>query len=803
MKIATWFLCIIGAAAIAGQSQAAAPGKNDSPPDFTKGEKIPDGATHDWNLGATGARGWIHSANFATTQARQIMVTQVDAGSPSDKVLAVGDVILGVEGKPFSYDPRTEFGKALTNAEAKDGVFKLQRWRNGVTDEVALKLKVLGAYSSNAPYDCAKSKRILEEGCKALALRMKEENYPRTQNPITRSLNALALLASGDRSYLPVLRPEIEWASNYKGSGFETWYYSYVCMLLAEYHLVTGDKSVLPELKRLTLEAANGQSAVGSWGHGFALPDGTLRGYGMMNAPGIPLVISMIMAQRCGIDEPVIGQAIERSAKLYRFYTGKGAIPYGDHNPWIEGHEDNGKCGMAAVMFHFLGEEDRADYFARMSLSAHGPERDCGHTGNFTNLLWAIPSLSLHGPHASGAWMKEFGAWYFDLARTWDGAFRHQGAPEAQWDSYGRNWDSTGAYLLAYAMPLKKMLLTGKQPSTLPVMDAATAQSLIVQGRGWSQGDKFSAYDKLGVDHMLELLGSWSPVIRERAAMAIRRKAGPKPIDAVVKMLDSTSLYQRYGACQAIKELGGQAANATAKLLLLLDHEDMWLRVLAAEAIAAMGDRALPALPVLLKRIAQGPSAADPRGMEQRYMSFAVFGTMLRNRDALNGLDQTLLASAVSEGLKNQDGNARSQVSMVYDRLTLEQIRPLLPAILQAIEKQSPSGEMFSAGVRVNGLKLMAKHHIAEGLPACVAYIQNQQKWASEIRIVELINILLQYGANGQAHIAELEKFADTIDRDGEVDYPGKLSKDKARLLREAIEKIKVSELRPELIRMK
>ena len=30
-------------------------------PDFTKGDPIPEGANHDWTLGATGARGWIDS----------------------------------------------------------------------------------------------------------------------------------------------------------------------------------------------------------------------------------------------------------------------------------------------------------------------------------------------------------------------------------------------------------------------------------------------------------------------------------------------------------------------------------------------------------------------------------------------------------------------------------------------------------------------------------------------------------------------------------------------------------------------
>ncbi len=36
-------------------------------------------------------------------------------------------------------------------------------------------------------------------------------------------------------------------------------------IFLAEYTTATGDDSVLPGLRRLALEAAGGQSAVGSW----------------------------------------------------------------------------------------------------------------------------------------------------------------------------------------------------------------------------------------------------------------------------------------------------------------------------------------------------------------------------------------------------------------------------------------------------------------------------------------------------------------------------------------------------------
>src|SRR5208282_5347239 len=60
-------------------------------PDFTRGDKIPDGAEHDWNLGATGARGWMYCDKMVTIDARQIAVTKVDKGAPADGLLAVGD----------------------------------------------------------------------------------------------------------------------------------------------------------------------------------------------------------------------------------------------------------------------------------------------------------------------------------------------------------------------------------------------------------------------------------------------------------------------------------------------------------------------------------------------------------------------------------------------------------------------------------------------------------------------------------------------------------------------------------------
>ena len=732
----------------------ARPPKSVPNPDFTKGAEIPQGATHDWNLGATGMRGWMYSNKLTTTGARQIKVTKVWPGSPADGVIMVGDVILGVGGKPFAKDARKEFGQALTATEAADGKLALSIWRDGAAQNVTVPLQVLGAYSATAPYDCAKSAKILELGCESLAKRMADPKYK--AGAIPRSLNALALLASGNPKYLPLVKREAEWASNFQSKGMATWYYGYVIMLLAEYQMVTGDDSFKPGLERLALEAARGQSIVGSWGHGFAEGDGRLGGYGMMNAPGIPLTISMVMAQGAGLNQKEVADAIERSAKLLRFYEGKGSIPYGDHAPWTQNHDGNGKTGMAGVLFNLMEEEKPAKFFSKMALISHEGERDTGHTGNFWNMTWAMPAVNITGPHGTGAWMEEFGAWYYDLARGWNGEFKHQGPPQPGPDKT-RGWDSSGAYLLAYALPLKKIWLTGAKEGGLAPLSAKEAQSIVHSGRGWTNADRYSAYDQINTEVLYETLGSWSPVVRKRAAAALVRR-NEASIETVVRMLGSDDLHQRLGACDVLLQLKGKGAAAAPALIEALEADDMWLRVQAAEALGTMGEAGMVALPKLLEMIAVGPTKEDPRAMEQRFLTMMVFKNMI-GRHSLEGVDKKRLFAAIRAGLKNDDGRARGSIGSVYNKLSYEQIKPLLPAIHEAVVTPAPSGIMFADGIRLAGLKLLAKHRIEEGIPLCIE-LMDIQRWNKNSRIMGNLKILDSYGPAAKSVLPGMRQLA-------------------------------------------
>jgi hypothetical protein len=295
------------------------------------------------------------------------------------------DVILGVNGAPFTNDARVQFAKTITAAESSSGTLQLLRWREGRSEPVEIMLPVLGNYGATAPYDCPKSQRLLELGCAALAERMASPDYTKKLDGIPRSLNALALLASGNPDYLPLVEKEAQWAAAFTTDGYLSWYYGYLMIFLGEYVAATGDTSVLPGLQRLALETARGQSGVGTWGHRFAIPGGNLGGYGAMNQPGLSLTIGMVLAREAGVNDPDLDRAIAKSAGFLRWWVNKGAVPYGDHLPY-PAHEDNGKCAAAAVLFDLLGDREAADFFAKMATAAYS-ERERGHTGNYFNYL--------------------------------------------------------------------------------------------------------------------------------------------------------------------------------------------------------------------------------------------------------------------------------------------------------------------------------------------------------------------------------------------------------------------------------
>lgn len=765
-------------------------------PDFTQGGK--KGDSHDWTLGATGARGWVYGWAGQTAEARQILVTAVAEGSPADGVLKSGDVILGVAGRRFDGDARIQFANAITKAEREigGGALRLIRWRDGQTKNVALKLAVMGTYSETVPYDCPKSKRVFELGCQAIA----KNKLDRVSIPT--NLNALALLASGREEYKPMLAEYARKVAGYEVNGYNSWHYGYAVLFLAEYVYATHDQSVMAGLRRLTTEIAKGMSAVGTWGHKFARPNGNCNGYGAMNAPGIVLTLAMVIARHAGVKEPVVDRSIAKASQFLRWYVGKGAIPYGDHQPW-PGHEDNGKCSSAAVLFDLLGDREATSFFARMSTAAYS-ERERGHTGNFFNMLWALPGVSRCGPLATGAYLKEQ-VWYYDLARGWDGSFSYQGSPvgEEEHRKYTR-WDSTGAYLLSYALPLKSLCLTGKKPCSVPALDRKEVQAVMDAGRDYFSAKSSKGYQGRKAEELLAGLSSWSPAVRKRSAKALGGLDGDF-VPVLLKMLAGPDRDARYGACEALGCLGPRSDLAGPQLRALLKDSDPWLQSLACLALPALGPEARKAsVPDLLK-MAASSNPADPRRMAQRAASIALFSPYPGSRDpggilaaSLEGVDRKLLYPAIRAVLENEDGAARRSLSPIYGKLTDRDLVTLMPAIVKAIDQLAPSNEMFGDDIRLTGLDLVSRLHIREGMALCLSVIE-LDRWGGGRRMPKCLEYLGRYGAHAKEVLPQLRQMRQSLVRTERK----KEQSDRVKLIDKIIAEINARTARPTVLDLK
>lgn len=742
-------------------AKASVPRQEPAVPDFTRGDQ--PSAAHDWTLGPTGARGWIYTANGHSRDARQVLVTAVAPGSPAEGVLESGDVILGVNDGLFSGDARVQLARAIAAAEAEEGggTLRLARWRNGARDNVELRLPVLGRYGATAPYDCPKSARILESGCAALAERMAQPGYARGVNPIPRSLNALALLASGNQSYLPLVKREAEWAAGFSTDSFVSWYYGYQLMLLAEYVMVTGDQSVLPGLTRMALETARGQSAVGTWGHRFSPNGVNLMGYGAMNQPGLSLTIGMVLAREAGVQDPELDEAIERAAAFLRWYVNKGAIPYGDHQPFYA-HEDHGKCAAAAVLFDLLGDREAAEFFARMTTAAYS-ERERGHTGNYFHLVWEVQGVARCGPLATGAYLQEQG-WYHDLARGWDGEFLYQGSPVGE-EEHGKyaGWDCSGSFLLACALPLRKLRLTGSKPFAVPPLNADQTAEVIAAGRDFSFKGDANLYEARPTEQLLDGLSSWSPFVRGRSAAALGKRAGDF-VPALLELMAGENRDARYGAIEALGALGPRADAAAVRLRAALQDPDPWTQCLAAKALPELGQQARRESVSDLLALVVSQNPADPRRQAARFASFSLFSPYPGSRvprsilaESLEGVDRDQLIPALQSLLEHEDSVPRGAVRKTFPHLTDADLVALLPQIVKAIEHPAPSNEMFGDGIRLAGLDLLSRLHIREGMALGVALIE-PDRWGERDRTKNCLASLARYGAHAQAWLPQIRE---------------------------------------------
>ena len=778
-----------------------------------------------YNLGATGMRGWIHTkaadnldaAQGRTTLAsRQILVTHVGAASPADGVVQVDDVILGVEGRPFGDDARKSIALAIQEAEteAKGGVLRLTVARGGETRELALKLAVMGSYSETAPWDCAKSKRIFEQACEVL-------DKEKLTGGWTGAVQGLALLATGNPDYLPKLRElarglaavDVDPARKPSGPVWgDAWDLGYRNLFLCEYFLVTRDPGVLPAINNIALLLARGQSMYGTFGHGFAALtkegkfNGSVPPYGPVNMAGLPANLSIVLAGKCGVKHPEVDQAIARAAGFFGYFTDKGAIPYGEHEPWPY-HENNGKNSLTAVMFSVMGDKPKeTGFFARMATAGYA-SREYGHTGQGFSYLWSALGAAVGGPEAAAAFFRK-SSWHFDLVRRSDGSFTYDGGEQYgagrtdddtyYGDSGYYNLSPAATYVLTYALPLRKLVITGRDARQSGWLDKQQAAATVASGRFDLDRRAMSA------EELVAAFGNWSPIVRSWAAEELaRRPEGRTMVAALVKLADDNDPHLVQGACETLGLLN--TPEALPVLVKQLTHRDRWVRYKAAQAIRKMGGTAKPALEGILKALVATaePSSPvrweDPVQIAHGQLAAAVFSGPLK--DELGKVEPRLRYAAIRSVSTNPDGMARATLEDFFqNQLSQEDVIALAPVILEAVESPSPADTMFNNVIRMAGLKALTKYHFKEGMAAAVGLAKTQGGHGSETRTGEIMKIIAGYGAAAKPLIPALKELIVMLNNETAAGaFPSSLNKDRVGAVEEAIRSIETADTQPEL----
>jgi Family of unknown function (DUF6288)/HEAT repeats len=750
-----------------------------APPDFTRENPLKaDKDVQDWKhwaMGPTGARVWVWAdrKTIVSDGATQICVIKLDANSPASGKLEAGDVILGAAGgkppAPFVKNARSEVAQAITDAEIEEnkGQLNLLVWRMGNTSTVTLTLPVMGAFSTTSPAHCEKTRNVVDQiATRIVKGRLKETGIPDY-------VNALGLLATGEEKYLPALKTFAHDiappGTKVELSEIQTWVLAYKMIFLAEYYAATKDDHVLPALTEIATKMAMGRSSVGTWGHRiggvvsspWSNGGASFRvasGYGGMNSVGIPVTIGLVLAQKCGIRNKEIDEAVRVSADFLRYFAEKGCVPYGDHEPYMGSFDDNGKNSMAAVLFDLLGEKEVASYFTAMTM-ASVREREDGHTGPYFSIVWGGLGAACGGEEATGAYMKDM-RWYYELMRQPGGVARYQpvlcGGQEM--GAYGKSptWSTAGAALMHYCAPRKKIYLTGKGGRTNPPMaEAQIHDCLRVCLKNF--------YKDCTADELIKLLEHRLPVTRRRAAVELGNRT-EDVVPQLIAMLDSPDRNARYGACEGLRYAGRNSADAADALIAkALASDDYTLRYYGVLAFGkpndsqGFGSMAKRAGPALLKLAATDDLKSDPMRKLQATVAMVLtysgsakkFAGVYPNGKGLETMDRNLLYPAIRSFFTNPNGGAREAGSDICGILKENELEELWEDVYQAALGQAPSGDQFAGGARKDGLALLVKYRFKEGMDVIMHNIRNPRHGTRTFNPI-LVDMLKAYGTHAK-----------------------------------------------------
>jgi len=664
--------------------------RSGGPPDLTRGERRIQSEERPgiWNLGPTGATGWIYSADFG--KARQIEVLEVDKNSPADGILIEGDVILGAGGRAFDSDPRKCLARAITEAETEQGrgILKLTRWRNRnyVPPPRRLSRVQMARLREDArrAADEAEQPPLRNDALTvgedlAFQLPAENENGAGQQSPegspgridasieeVEVQLEVLGTYSASSPFDCPKTQKILEngWrhlTEKHNNGRLGGRLFADCLALLASgkpEHRAIVREFVHTRHEEFTRDEVPVVPGLGgrhvSWAEGFRLL--FLAEYYL--ATGDESVLPALRATAVEVawrQSGIFGQG--RSAG-----NGWSSAAGG---PCFLGLVLARKCRVADPKIDEAIDRSRRFFGTYVGKGAVPYDYDEPWTRSFDCSGNSVPpaiAFRLIGEQRGAKYFaKNSTAACFDLssghagnyfACFWGALGSNIAGPKAVaaamedqrwWYELARRWDgsfvnhrptgglssATGAYLLHYSVPRRAIYITGRDPDKGLWIDGAELREVIEAGR--------NDYVEMGTDELFDRLGVWSPCASERVAGALARKVieGDKTIvPRLIRVLqESDDPTELVGACWVFRKFRGSNAVHTQPAVPVLiglfksEHENVRNAALMALAFSDVPGRTAAIEPALRAALEEYETDGFDVGTTRRTVAEALFRT--------------------------------------------------------------------------------------------------------------------------------------------------------------------------------
>jgi len=748
-----------------------------STPALAKAKKIDDRV-----MGPTGIRG-VYQPKWPHTPT-EIKVTQIEKGSPaSSGGLKVNDLIVGFGKEKFKRHPLWGMAEASEKAEASGGTLTLLL-KSG--KQVDIKLSPLGAYSGTAPYNCPKTDKIISQAADALVKQGMSGGATRTA--------LLGLMATGEKKYLDVVSKAIHNGGILKIDpkevdaylkreivnpfGSTGWTWGYNLIALGEYYLLTKDEKVLPAIRTYAIGLARGQDGLGLWGHKMATGiSGRAPGYGVMNQPSISNLMGMIIAQKCGIKDPILDKGVKKTYSWISSIAGRGGFSYGSGGAYKNYFNNNGTSGSAAICMSLKGNQKGATFFSQIAATSYD-SLTSGHASSFFNPLWTPLGTSLSGPKVTHQFFKR-SLWYFTGERHWAGGF-----PEV-----GNAGAVAGQALLMYCLPRKALLITGREADESIFIKDAEVTKVIMRSK--------IDYEKKSTDELLTMLNDTFIQVRLKTQGQLAKRSGKGKGKSKGK---GKGKSKSKGKAKSTSK-GQEPNNITPKVLAMMKegndqmkvsgfsylakcNEDLQLkhtdfivktlrdrgesikvRVAAATTLAstAFGKKALPYFNDILKMVLEKRLEPDPFDRVENELSkvlmFILKNSETKPLDKESKIDLDLLYKVSNKFFAHKRQNVRQAGAALAEGIAKDKFYLIANNIRKALTNDDPSYHSYSQAINVPAIDILANLNIKEGLDFLVGAIFNGGggggKWSFKYKA--LMKALPKYGANAEPYIKKFE----------------------------------------------